>query len=102
MEKKSTVKTKKIKAESLFMKLPFVFFIAILAVIYISNTYTSEKCLRKSQALNKEVNELKSNYLSIHQQTVYGSTQSELKKKLKSEGFKESRSIPEKIDITEG
>jgi hypothetical protein len=80
--------------------LPFLLFLAFLGLIYIANSYYAEKKIRKIERLQKEVKELRYEYIYTRSQLMSKSRQSEIAKTLSYEGIKESRIPPKKI-ITE-
>lgn len=79
--------------------LPYLLFIALLALIYISNGFLAEGNIRKLNKLNNETKELRSEYITIKSELMYKSKQSELAKLLdeKQLGLKESFEPPKKI-----
>jgi len=83
--------------EWIFVNLPYISFVAILAVIYIANSHAAEHNLRQIEQLKKEVKDAEWKYMSIQKEIMYGSTQSQVEKKVESSGLKLGKSIPEKI-----
>ncbi|MCF8228893.1 MAG: hypothetical protein K9G58_07185 [Bacteroidales bacterium] len=81
--------------------LPFLLFLTLLALIYISNIYIAEKKNRKIEEINSELKELRYEYITTKSDLMYLSKQSQLAKKLAPTGIKESRVPPEKIVITQ-
>ena len=81
--------------------LPFLLFLTLLALIYISNIYIAEKKNRKIEEINNELKELRYEYITTKSDLMYLSKQSQLAKKLAPTGIKESRVPPEKIVITQ-
>lgn len=79
--------------------LPFLLFLAFLAIIYIGNSYYAEKNVRKIEKLQKEVKELRYEHIYTKSQRVSKSRQSEVAKTLSDEGIKESMVPPKKIVI---
>jgi len=80
--------------------MPFLLFLAFLAVIYIGNSYYAEKKIRKIERLQKDLKELRYEYVYTRSQLMSKSRQSEIAKTLSYEGIKESRTPPKKI-VTE-
>lgn len=68
----------------------FVFFLAGLALVYIANSYYAERTSRQIDALNRELKELHYSYISSKSELMQESKQSELARKLKKTGLKES------------
>jgi hypothetical protein len=77
--------------------LPFLFFFAFLAIIYIANSYTAEKKIRRIEKLQKELKELRYDHIYTKSKLMSKSRQSEVATNLGSEGIKESRVPPAKI-----
>ncbi|MCB0806488.1 MAG: hypothetical protein KDC05_11875 [Bacteroidales bacterium] len=77
--------------------MPFLLFLAFIALIYIGNSYYAEKKIRKIERLQKEVKELRYDYIYNRSQLMSKSRQSEIAKTLSLEGIKESRTPPKKI-----
>lgn len=83
--------------EWIFVNLPFVCYLALLGVIYISNAHASEKSVRKIEALKKEVNETKWRAINLRQEVMHGSIQSQIERKIEGTGLLPSTSPPYKI-----
>lgn len=83
--------------------LPFIVFIAFLAMLYIGNHHHVESSIRKIDKLNKEVAELGWDYKTLKAELMLKSTQSEVSKKTDSLGLKEPAYPPRVIesDLTE-
>ena len=85
--------------EWVFVNLPYLCFVGVLAVIYISNAHTAEHNLRKIETLKKEVKDAEWKYMSVRKQIMFGSTQSQVEKEVKDQGIKVSKKLPKTIDI---
>lgn len=77
--------------------LGYLLFLAGLAVFYIGNSYYAEKRVRKIEKLQKEVKELRSEYVSQKSIRMQNSRQSAIAKNLSSKGIKESMTPPVKL-----
>ena len=77
--------------------LPFVLFLTFLGLIYIANIYYAEENIREIDDLNRELKELRYEYVSTHTKLMHISKQSELAKRLEVLGLKESTTPPYKI-----
>jgi hypothetical protein len=74
--------------EGLILKnLMFVLFLGALAVVYIANSHYAERNARKVLALQKEIKELRWQYLTIESENMYNSRRTELTERLRQEGF---------------
>ncbi|MGB0864359.1 MAG: FtsL-like putative cell division protein [Saprospiraceae bacterium] len=82
--------------------LPFVFFLAFLATVYIANSRYAEHNLRDIQGLQREVRELNYEYMSLKSALMQSSMQSEVAKKVDKVGLRELTDKPFKIVVKEG
>jgi hypothetical protein len=80
--------------------LPFVFFLAMLAVMLIANTYYAEKKVREIERMRSEVTELRTLYISNKSQLMHLSNQSEIARRLHAHGFEES-TVPPRLVTNE-
>jgi len=98
----------RIKLESYFEEgfpvkyLPKILFIMLLGILYISNTHYAEKTVRKINAIQADVEDLRADYTTLKADLMFASKQSEVARKVKDIGLKESLSPPFKIAIKEG
>lgn len=74
--------------------LPFIVFVALLAMFYIGNDHHIESNIRKINKLNKAVNELSWDYKTLKAELMLKSTQTEVSKKADSLGLQEPISPP--------
>jgi len=88
-----------LKKENVIPKLPFMFFITLLVMFYIGNTHYSEKGIREAHRLNKELRELRSEYITARFDLMFKSRQSEVAKNVESLGLKEPVAPPRKISV---
>lgn len=79
--------------------LPFLLFLALLAIIYIGNSYAAEKNIRKIEKLQKELKELRYEHIYTKSKLMSKSRQSEVAESLSEEGIKESRTPPGKMKV---
>lgn len=77
--------------------MPFVFFLAGLALIYIYNSHQAIKVVRKIDDLNKEIKEYRAEYISVKSDFMYKSKQSQVAKRLEGTGLKELTKPPVKL-----
>jgi hypothetical protein len=80
--------------ESLSGLLPPLLMTVVLAIIYISLSHFHVKSLREKEELKTELNELRSEYISVKSNLMKQSNQSEVAKRLETEGVKELRTPP--------
>lgn len=91
-----------ISREGMLKQVPFGLFIVVLLLIHIWNAHNVEKTIRKTDSLNREVKELRSEYISILSQLMSESKQSTIAAKLDTLGIKELTTPPFKITQTSG
>lgn len=86
-----------ISREWMVKQIPFALFIMMLLLLHIYNVHSTERIIRKTDKLNKEVKELRSEYITILSQLMSESKQSNVAKKLDTLGIKELTTPPIKI-----
>ena len=80
--------------QSIVKQVPFFFFLALLAVIYIYNGHYADKTIRNINRTAKEVKELQYEYKAIKGEVMFRSKQSELVKAVEPLGLKELTGTP--------
>ncbi|GAB3431767.1 FtsL-like putative cell division protein [Niabella aquatica] len=80
--------------QSIVKQVPFLFFLAFLAVVYIYNGHMADKTVRKINAMAKEVKELQWEYKSLKSEVMFRSKPSELSKALRPLGLSELNETP--------
>lgn len=94
-EKNVKVNWKKwLNYQSIVKQVPFIFFLTLLAVVYIYNGHMADKTVRKINATAKEVKELEWEYKSLKSEVMFRSKPSELVKALKPLGLNELNESP--------
>jgi hypothetical protein len=94
---------KKMRLESFFEEgfpvqyLPKILFVMALGLIYIGNTHYAEKTVRKINQIQAEVEDLRADYTTLKSDLMFASKQSEVARKVKEFGLRESLSPPYKI-----
>src|ERR1700712_595628 len=81
--------------------LPFVLFLAFLAMLYIGNMHLAEKNTRTIDKLSREVKELTWDYKTAKADLAYKSTLTEIAKRVDTLGIKESTIPPQRIKVQE-
>jgi cell division protein FtsL len=81
--------------------LPYLLFLSLIAIIYISNSYYAQDTIRKIDKLNHEIKELRSEHITAKSDLMYKSKQSEVAKLVEEKGIglKESVVPPKKIIV---
>lgn len=82
---------------SLIRFMPFIFFLTFLAVIYIANSYVAENTIRNIDRIERDLKELRSEYISGKSELMVKSKQTEVAASVASTGIKESTTAPRKI-----
>ena len=96
---------KRLKLESYFEEgfpvqyLPKILFVLMLGILYISNTHYGEKTVRRINAAQSEVEDLRADYTTLKADLMFASKQSEVARKVKPFGLKESLTPPYKIVV---
>jgi len=99
---------KRLKFETYFEEgfpvqyLPKILFVMALGMLYISNTHYAEKTVRKINAIQAEVEDLRADYTTLKSDLMFASKQSEVARKVKEYQLKESLKPPFKIVVEEG
>jgi hypothetical protein len=79
--------------------LPKICFLMILGLIYISNTHYAEKTVRRINAMQAEVEDLRADYTTLKADLMFASKQSEVARKVSAIGLKESLKPPYKVVV---
>ena len=81
-------------------QLPFLGFVTVLGIIYISNRYHAETVFRETEKIKKEIEELRSEKIIIQSKLMSKSRREEVIKMLQyyESDIKESKTPPKKID----
>lgn len=80
--------------ENLGKFIPPLIMTVILATVYISLSHYHVKSLREKEELKSDLNELRSEYISLKSKLMKQSKQSEVAEKLKDAGIRELRTPP--------
>ncbi|MFD2597578.1 FtsL-like putative cell division protein [Sphingobacterium corticis] len=96
---RSFFSTNPLSAYLVTKNLPFIAFVALLGLIYISNRHLAENTVRRIDRLGKEVKELGWDYKSLHAELMKLTTQSEIAKRADTLGLTERTEPPIKIEL---
>jgi hypothetical protein len=77
--------------------IPFFLYLALLAMIYISNTYSTERKFKDIERTKVQLKELRYHYITAKAELMFLGRQSEISKKATEIGLKESMHPPFKI-----
>tara|TARA_B100001758_G_scaffold143817_1_gene123891 strand:+ start:1350 stop:1670 length:321 start_codon:yes stop_codon:yes gene_type:complete len=78
-----------------------IFYLLLFLIIYISNQHSVEKQIREINKLEKEVEELRTDYVTLNNNYMFSRKESEILKRVKEIGLKNSKLPPEKISYKE-
>ncbi len=73
-----------------------------LSLFYIGNTHYAEKTVRRINHVQTEVEDLRADYTTMKSDLMFASKQSEVARKVKEFGLKESLTPPYKIVVEKG
>jgi hypothetical protein len=82
--------------------LPKILFGMFLSLIYISNTHYAEQTTRAIDKAQSEVEDLRADFTTLKADVMFASKQSEVARRVKALGLKESVKPPYKIIVEEG
>tara|TARA_Y100001958_G_C21184829_1_gene514086 strand:+ start:879 stop:1199 length:321 start_codon:yes stop_codon:yes gene_type:complete len=86
---------------SLNFDLAKVLYLLFFLIIYISNQHSVEKKIREISQLEKEVEELRTDYITLNNNYMFSRKETEILKRVKDLKLKSSKLPPEKITIEE-
>lgn len=79
--------------------LPYVLFLAFIAILYIANGYYADDKIREFNKTSNQLKELRSEYISTKSELMFASKQSEIAKSAEKLGLKETVVPPTKIEV---
>jgi hypothetical protein len=77
--------------------IPFLFFLALVALVYIANTYYAEKTFKEIEQTKTELKELRYEYITMKSTLMFESTEVEIAGRAEKLGMKETLTPPFKI-----
>ena len=98
---------KRLKLETYFEEgfpvqyLPKILFVLVLGLIYIGNTHYAEKTTRAINKAQSEVEDLRADFITLKADLMFAGKQSEVARRVKPLGLKESLRPPFKIEVEE-
>lgn len=96
---------KRMKLESYFEEgfpvqyLPKILFVMFLGLLYIGNTHHAEKTTREINRAQSEVEDLRADFTTLKADVMFASKQSEVARRVKDLGLKESLTPPFKVVV---
>ena len=85
--------------ESTLKHLPFILFLALIAIFYIANGYYADDKIREVNKVSNQLKELRSEYISTKSELMFASKQSEVAKAAEQLGLTEPVVPPIKIEV---
>lgn len=79
--------------------LPYILFLACMAILYIANGYYADDKIREANSISNQLKELRSEYISTTSDLMFASKQSEVAKSAEPLGLKEPLVPPFKIEV---
>jgi len=80
---------------------PYIFFLTLLAILYIGNGYNAQQVVRDLDRVGNELKEMRSEYITIKSDLNFKSKQSQVAQATEVLGIKESTTPPTKIVVDE-
>ena len=71
-----------------FNNFVYILFLGFLAIVYIANAHYAEKRVRDIQRTQKEIRELRWQYMSVKSELMRKSTQSQIEDAVKEDGLR--------------
>jgi hypothetical protein len=99
---------KKLQLETYFEEgfpvqyLPKILFIMFLGILYIGNTHHADRTVREINHAQSEVEDLRADYTTLKADVMFASKQSEVARRVKELGLRESLNPPFKIVVDDG
>lgn len=85
--------------ESTLKHVPFILFLALIAIFYIANGYYADDKIREVNKVSNQLKELRSEYISTKSELMFASKQSEVAKAAEGLGLTEPVVPPIKIEV---
>ena len=88
-------------SEKVMKQMPFVFFLAFLGILMISNRYWSEKTIRSMEAVQDSIKELRAESVTWETELMKMNRPSEIVEKVKASGLElqEASEPPKKLKV---
>lgn len=97
---KSLAESSNISIESVVRQIPFILFLAFIAVMYIANSYYAESTIRDINKIKNELKDLRAEYIYTKSELMFSSRQSEVAAMVEEQEIKESTVPPQTIVVT--
>ena len=91
---------KKLKiSKGMYKNMPFIAFLAVLAMVYIANAHKGEKVMREIQVLEKEAKEASWRYMSVEAELTSRGKRSEIKWDVSKDGLRMAVEPPKELVV---
>jgi hypothetical protein len=84
---------------TLYRKMPFVYFLAFLGVIYIAFGHYAERNMRTIDALPDALQEQRWHYMSVHSDVMRDGSRNKIAQSVEGSGLKTPRQAPQELTI---
>jgi len=81
---------------------PKILFVLFIGLLYISNTHYADKATREINKAQTEVEDLRADFTTLKSDMMFATKQSEVARRVKELGLKESMRPPYKVVIEKG
>jgi Na+-transporting NADH:ubiquinone oxidoreductase subunit NqrA len=88
-----------VSSKGIYKHMPFIGFMAIVAMVYIANAHRGEKLMREIQVLEKEAIEEHWRYMSAKSELTQRSRSSNVENQVYESGLKVAVEPPKKLNI---
>lgn len=88
------LKGKALEQQSFMDLFPFLIYVGLLVMFYISNSYRAERYVRDISAVERELKDLRSEYITTKSQLMYKSKQTEVERVVATQGLSVSNRQP--------
>ena len=85
--------------ENVIRNMPFMFFIVLLMVMYITYGYYAERTVRELHKVDVELKDMRSNYITKKAELEKTEKQSQVAEDIEQLGLKEAKTPPFKIEL---
>jgi hypothetical protein len=85
--------------KKIYTNMPFVYFLAVLAMIYIANAHYAEKNMRQIQKLKKELKEARWRCMSMESEVMHRGTRTAVAKSVEDIGLEYAYTAPGVVKV---
>ena len=85
---------KALERKSVVELFPYMLYLSVLLIFYITNTYQAESYVRKISSLERELKDLRAEYITTKSQLMFQGKQTEVQKLVESQRLIQSKDQP--------